>query len=205
MKNTAVLSFFVAAVTLFSVAASAQTSSPSQWAAAEINSDLLRSYCDSSDTADFSAPVTKADMVKILMTAYLMEGGSFEISVSNSFSDLTDPLLLTAYGLGLAEGESETEFVPKKELTRLDALCLVYSAEKLLYGYSAEDAESFSQYVDSVHSYSDIDAVGDSKAAVGCALMRGTVVGIDNTALGLDLPCTLEQALVLVSRGLLNE
>lgn len=206
IKFNAALCALLAAAMLFSLASAVfAADSPAQWAEEEINSSLLNSYVSSSENADFSAPVTKKELARMLLAAYLMSGGSFEISVSNPFSDVTDPFLLTAAGLGLASGETETEFAPEKELTRLEALKLVYSAAEKIYGYTAEDAESFSQYVDSVHDYTDIADAEAEKAAVGFALACWVVVGTEEALLDLNSPCTVEQALVFVSRGIIDE
>lgn len=206
MKTTKRLSAAILVLALTLCASSAfAADTPSPWAEAEISPALLSSCTEAGVGGDFTAPVTKASMAKILLSAYLNGGISFEISVQNPFADLSDPLVLTACAIGLIDGESETEFAPDKTVTRLEAVRCVYAAANEVYYFSDEDRADFCDYAATLQTYTDLSPAESDLEALGFALYYGVLRGTSDTSLELSAPCTLEQALVFVSRGVFDD
>lgn len=173
----------------------------SDWVRIEAGSEIVNWAEISVKDKSFTDNITKAEMSRLLLCACLKEGLAIDMTQPNPYSDLNDPVVLTAVGLGLAEGE-EGEFFPDKEITRFEAAKYIYNFADLIFGFSDEDRALFYQQGSTVHDFEDYVPTEETAETVGFAVSWQILKGTAPNLLSLDQPCTIEQVLVMVSRCL---
>jgi hypothetical protein len=118
------------------------------------------------------------------------------MSIDNPFKDCNDPLVVTAYGLGLVKGVSETEFSPDSLVTREQVCVMIYRMAKSVSG-----VEDFSAFLPSLDEFADGDSVSDwAEDAVKLCVMGEIIKGTDEGKIDPQGNCTVEQALIIAKR-----
>ena len=202
MKRVLSLIMVVAMFFAFSTAAMAQDE-PSEWAVNEVDYDAARFLKAATGELDYAKSITREEFAIIALYLYRNASGMElpEMSVENPFVDCNNPLVVTAYGLGLVKGVSENEFNPSAPVTR-EQICVMLAriAQKLVPDLNMDVVK---MYLPELTEFADGDMVSDwaedsVKLMVFAELIKGTDEGKINP-LG---NCTVQEALIISKRAL---
>jgi len=121
-----IVSMVMAFVLMLSIAAFADAT-PSDWAAPEINPSLPERFVSVGADLDYQRPATRAEFSMLAMIIFeKLNGGLPAMQAQGRFEDvgseMVDIFVLMAAAVGIVNGVSETEFMPRNPLTRQE-LC----------------------------------------------------------------------------------
>lgn len=202
MKRVVTLLLAVCMVLSVSTAAFAQ-SEPDGWAVNEVSypaADFLKAAMGD---IDYSKGITREEFAVVVLYIYGNLSGMElpEMSVDNPFTDCNNPLVVTAYGLGLVKGVSETEFNPDALITR-EQVCVMLTrvATGLYEGFNIEFLRN---YLPELETFADGAAVSDYAIdSVKLCIMAGLVKGTDEGKINPQGNCTVQEALIIAKRAM---
>lgn len=201
MKKVVALILSVAMVFSMGTAVFAQ-SEPSQWAVNEVDyhaADFLKA---ATGELDYAKEITREEfaIVALYLYASISNMGLPEMSVENPFVDCNNPLVVTAYGLGLVKGVSDNEFNPTASVTR-EQICVMLTriCQGLIPGF---EMEKVAPYLPELSSFADGSAVSDwAVDSVRLMVMAGLIKGTDENKLNPQGNCTVQEALIIAKRA----
>lgn len=176
---------------------------PSDWAVNEVDYNAAEFLKATTGSLDYAKEITREEFAVISLYLYASVSNMElpQMSVENPFTDCNNPLVVTAYGLGLVKGVSENEFNPNAKLTR-EQMCvmLMRIAEKLVPGFNMENIKP---YLPELSQFADGDMVSEYaedyvKLTVMVELVKGTDEGKINPLGNL----TVQEALIVTKRAL---
>ncbi len=198
-----VLAVLLATVMVFSMGVSCfAQDEPSEWAVGEVDyraADFLKSAMGS---LDYAKSITREEFAVVALYIYMAVSDMElpEMSVENPFTDCNNPLVVTAYGLGLVKGVSENEFDPEASVTR-EQICVMLSriAEKLVPTF---DMNVVAPYLPALDTFADGEEVSDWAAdSVKMMVMAGLIKGTDEGKINPLGNCTVQEALIIAKRA----
>ncbi len=198
-----VLAVVLAMVMVFSVGVSCfAQDEPSEWAVGEVDyraADFLKSATGS---LDYAKSITREEFAIVALYIYAATSDMElpEMSVENPFVDCNNPLVVTAYGLGLVKGVSDNEFDPEASVTR-EQICVMLSriAEKLVPTFNMS---VMAPYLPALDTFADGEEVSDWAAdAVKMMVMAGLIKGTDEGKINPLGNCTVQEALIIAKRA----
>lgn len=128
---------------------------PSGWAKAEVENAISLGLVPDVIQYGFSSNITRADFSKLVVnllevkskkTAATLLSEKGKTLVTDAFNDTSDPVILTAYSLGIVGGKGDGVFDPNGEITRQEAAVML-SRTSVLLGITA--GESSGNFADS--------------------------------------------------------
>ncbi len=198
-KFTAVILTLIMALS-FSMGACAQDE-PSEWAKGEIDYKAAEFLKAATGNLDYAKEITREEFAIIALYLYA-EGSNMELpqlSVENPFEDCNNPLVVTAYGLGLVNGISSVKFNPDAPVTR-EQICVMLTriAKKVIGDF---DMDALKDVLPSLDDYADGNLVSDwAEESVKLMLMGEIIKGVGNNMLNPLGNCTTQEALVIANR-----
>ena len=198
-----VVALFLATVMVFVLGVSAfAQSEPSEWAVNEVDYDAAKFLEAATGEIDYVKSITREEfaVVALFLYAAVSDMGLPEMSVENPFTDCNNPLVVTAYGLGLVKGVSDTEFNPSAPVTR-EQICVMLTriAEKLVPDFSVEGVKA---YLPALSTFADGDAVSDwAEDSVKMMVVAGLIKGTDEGKINPLGNCTVQEALIIAKRA----
>lgn len=198
-----VLALILAVVMVFSLGVSCfAQSEPSEWAVNEVDyraADFLKA---ATGEIDYAKSITREEFAIVSLYIYAAVSGMElpEMSVENPFVDCNNPLVVTAYGLGLVKGVSEIEFNPSASVTR-EQICVMLTriAEKLVPDLNMEAIKA---YLPSIDTFADGAEVSDwATDSVKLMVMAGLIKGTDEGKINPLGNCTVQEALIIAARA----
>ncbi len=201
MKKAVSILIAVTMVFSLSVAAFAQ-SEPSEWAVKEIDYDAARFLkAVMGSEIDYAKAITREEFAIIAL--YLYNSASDmempEMSIENPFTDCNNPLVVTAYGLGLVKGVSEDKFDPESFVTREQICVMIVRIAKKLY----PEIDSVAALLPAIDSFGDADSVSDwAEESVRMMAFAQIIKGTDEGKINPLGNCTVQEALIIAKRAL---
>jgi hypothetical protein len=109
-------------------------SKASSWAVPELDkASELGLIPDILKDADMTKPITREEFCEVaVLMVERTNGESTELTVSNPFTDTTNPQILKAYQLGITTGTSSTTFSPKVLINREQCAAMLFRAIKAI-------------------------------------------------------------------------
>ncbi len=194
-----VIALFTAVLLALSVSATAiAQSEPSAWAVNEVDASAANFLKAAEGEIDYSAEITREQFAVVALNIYGAVSGVEipQMSVKNPFTDCNNPLVVTAYGLGLVQGISENEFAPDEAITR-EAICTMIA--RMADEYT--NGMDLSAFLPDLGDFKDGDAVSEWAAdSVKLCVLAGLIKGTDEGKLEPQSGCTVEQALIIAKR-----
>ena len=198
-----VVAIVLAMVMVFSLGMSAfAQSEPSEWAVNEVDyraADFLKS---ATGDLDYAKSITREEFAIVALYIYAAISGMElpEMSVETPFADCNNPLVVTAYGLGLVKGVSDSEFNPEASVTR-EQICVMLAriSEKLVPELNMDAIKS---YLPALDSFADGSLVSDwATDSVKLMVMAGLIKGTDEGKINPLGNCTVQEALIIAKRA----
>lgn len=202
MKKALGIILALAMILSVSVSAFAQEA-PSEWAVNEVHYGAAEFMKVATGELDYAKDITREEFAIIALYIYASASDMElpEMSIINPFTDCNDPLVVTAYGLGLVKGVSDNEFAPKSPVTR-EQVCVMLTriAQKLYPQLELDVIAPFLQQIDSFADAGDVsDWAADSvRLMVTCGIVKGT----DENMINPQGKCTTQEALIIAKRAL---
>lgn len=177
-------------------------SEPSEWAVNEVDMRAADFLEAATGDIDYIKEITREEFAIVAIYVYAAVSGMElpEMSVENPFTDCNNPLVVTAYGLGLVKGVSENEFNPDAPVTR-EQICvmLVRIAEKLV---PEMNAEAIKAYLPELSDFADGDQVSSwAEDSVKLMVLAGLIKGTDEGKINPLGNCTVQEALIIAKRA----
>ena len=182
-------------IALMPAAALAQ-SEPSSWAKNEVDTFAADFLAAANGAIDYAAPITRAQFAIVMLNVYGSVSGVEipQMTIENPFVDCNDPLVVTAYGLGLVRGVSDNEFAPDEPITREAIATMIYRLAASFVGDMDFELPELSEF-------KDADKVSDwAEDGVKLCVAAGIIKGTDKGLLDPTANCTVEQALIIAKR-----
>ncbi len=178
-------------------------SEPSEWAVNEIDPRAAEFLKSATGSIDYAKEITREEfaIVALYIYAAVSDMELPEMSVENPFVDCNNPLVVTAYGLGLVKGVSENEFNPTASVTR-EQICVMLTriAQKF---YPQLDMNALAPYLPALDTFADGDTVSDwAEDSVKLMVMAGLIKGTDEGKINPLGNCTVQEALIIAKRAL---
>ncbi len=199
------VSVLLVAVMVFSLSAVAfAQSEPSDWAVNEVDYDAARFLkAAMGEDVDYAKSITREEFAVIALYLYASASGMElpEMSVENPFTDCNNPLVVTAYGLGLVKGVSETEFNPESPVTR-EQICVMLTriAQKLIPDLNMDIVKN---YLPKIDTFADGELVSSwAEDSVKLMVAAGLIKGTDENKINPLGNCTTQEALIIAKRAL---
>lgn len=173
------------------------SSTPSIWAAAEIQQASSYGLTTAEVLGQYNKPITRLEFLQLTMKQYHASGGAAVDSadISQPFTDTTDSSVAEAYALGIIHGQGNGMFYPDSQLTRQEAAAIMFRAWKLLN--AAEDSPVIYPRV-----FSDSAKISDwAKDAVLYMNQIGVVKGSSDGSVNPSGNATREEAILFVLRN----
>lgn len=198
-----ITSLFLALAMVFAVnAAVFAQSEPDEWAVSEVDFNAAEFLKAAMGEFDYKKEITREEFAIIALYIYgsVTDMNLPEMSVENPFTDSDNPFVVTAYGLGLVKGVSETEFNPKASITR-EQMCvmLMRIAENLVPDFNME---YILPYLPNLTAFADGDMVSDyAKDYVKLSITAGLIKGTDENKINPLGNLTVQEALIVAKRA----
>lgn len=201
MKKVLALVLSMVMMLSFATQAFAQ-SEPDGWAVNEVDYEAARFLKAATGELDYKKAITREEFAIVTLHIYgNMVGMELpEMSVENPFTDCDNPLVVTAYGLGLVKGVSETEFNPTAPITR-EQMCVMLAriAQNIWKDMSMEVIEP---HLPKLSTFADGDSVsGWAEASVRMMIMAGLIKGTDEGKINPLGNLTVQEALIVAKRA----
>ncbi len=203
MKKLVSILLVAVMVLSFSTVAFAQ-SEPSDWAVNEVDYDAAR-FLEAAmgEDVDYAKSITREEFAVIALYLYASASGMElpEMSVENPFTDCNNPLVVTAYGLGLVKGVSATEFNPDSLVTREQICVMIVRIAQSLYPELNNDA--IKAFLPKLDTFADGELVSDwAEDSVKMMVVAGLIKGTDEGKINPLGNCTTQEALIIAKRAL---
>ena len=195
-----IVSMVLAFVLMLGVCAFA-SDTPSDWAAPEINPSLPERFVSVGAELDYQRPATRAEFSMFAMIVFeKLNGGLPAMQAQGKFQDvgseMIDIFVLMASAVGIVNGVSETEFMPKNPLTRQE-LCTMLA--RIFKQTDPEYANVVASA--SIDKFADAATVSDwASDAMKYCVAKGIIQGVSETELSPLTTVSVEQAMVITSR-----
>lgn len=203
MKKAVSLLLIVSMIVTLSVTAFAQ-SEPSDWAVDEIDYGAERFLKDTTGKEiDYAKGITREEFAMIALYLYnaASDNDMPQISLQNPFVDCNNPLVVTAYGLGVVKGVSDNEFNPDAPVTREQICVMLVRIATMLYPKLGE--EYIKVFLPSLKKFNDADTVSSwAEDAVKMAYLAEIIKGDDGGNINPLGNCTVQEALIIAKRAL---
>lgn len=202
MKN--LMALVMTAVMLVSLGATCfAQSEPSEWAAGEIDTHAADFLKAATGDIDYVKSITREEFAIVALYIYAAASGMElpEMSVENPFTDCNNPLVVTAYGLGLVKGVSETEFSPEASVTR-EQICVMLTriAQQLVPDLNMDVVKGS---LPELTEFADGNIVSDwAVDSVKLMVFAGLIKGTDEGKINPLGNCTVQEALIIAKRAL---
>ncbi len=203
MKKVLAMALALVMCVSFATVAFAQ-SEPDEWAKEEVSYDAA-SFLETamSQGIDYKKEITREEFAVVALYIYASMSNMEipEMSVENPFTDCNNPFVVTAYGLGLVKGVSETEFSPEASLTR-EQMCvmLMRIAEKMFPQFNIEAIKA---YLPALDSFADGASVSEYAVDyVKMTVMAGLIKGTDEGKINPQGNLTTQEALIVAKRAM---
>lgn len=201
MKKVLALVLVAVMVFAMSTAALAQDE-PSEWAVNEVDYGAAEFLKAATGSLDYAKEITREEFAVVALYVYASASDMEipEMSVENPFTDCNNPLVVTAYGLGLVKGVSETEFNPSAPVTR-EQICVMLTriAQSL---YPELNMEQIAPFLPALSDFADGEEVSDWAAdSVKMMVMAGLIKGTDEGKINPLGNCTVQEALIISKRA----
>ncbi|MBQ8540231.1 MAG: S-layer homology domain-containing protein [Clostridia bacterium] len=202
MKKLTALTLAVVMMLAFGTASFAQ-SEPSSWAVSEIDTHAADFLKSATGDIDYVKSITREEFAIVALYIYAAASGMElpEMSVENPFTDCNNPLVVTAYGLGLVKGVSETEFNPEASVTR-EQICVMLTriSQQLVPDLNMDIVKA---YLPALDNFADGDLVSDwAEDSVKLMVFAGLIKGTDEGKINPLGNCTVQEALIIAKRAL---
>lgn len=202
MKKLVAMILATAMVFSLTAVAFAQ-SEPSEWAVNEVDYKAAEFLKATTGALDYAKEITREEFAIVSLYLYASASGMElpEMSVENPFVDCNNPLVVTAYGLGLVKGVSENEFNPEAFVTR-EQICVMLTRIAQSF-YPAMDLAQMAPLLPALDSFADGNDVSDWAAdSVKLMVMIGLIKGTDEGKINPLGNCTVQEALIIAKRAL---
>ena len=202
MKKLTAITLAVVMMFTFGIGCFAQ-SEPSSWAVGEIDTHAADFLKAATGDIDYVKSITREEFAIVALYIYVATSGMElpEISVENPFTDCNNPLVVTAYGLGLVKGVSDTEFNPEASVTR-EQICVMLTRifQKLVPDLNMDIVNT---YLPELDNFADGDIVSDwAEDSVKLMVFAGLIKGTDEGKINPLGNCTVQEALIIAKRAL---
>lgn len=192
----------LALATVFSCATVFAQSEPSEWAVNEIDPRAAEFLKSTMGSIDYTKEITREEFAIVALYIYAAASNMElpEMSVENPFVDCNNPLVVTAYGLGLVKGVSENEFNPTASVTR-EQICVMITriAQKLVPDLNMDIVKT---YLPALDTFADGELVSDwAEDSVKLMVMAGLIKGTDEGKINPLGNCTVQEALIIAKRA----
>ena len=172
---------------------------PSSWAIEEIElADKAELIPEMSFDPEWGAVMTREQFAQLVVN-YVEKTTEKTLDVpKTAFTDCKDTAVAKAYGIGVVDGVSDTEFNPYGLLTREQLATMLWRA----INYVEKETEKEILTADgTLDAFADKDAVSDwAKDAVTGLNANAIMQGMSDTELSPKSFCTVEQSILLVYR-----
>ncbi len=167
---------------------------PSAWAAEGVRWSSLYGLVDKNFLSNYQSNVSREELFGIGVNLYEKLTGKTVTPVEKSpFTDANSEAILKAYSIKIVDGKGKLE--PKKVATRLDVTTVIYKAIK-----AAQPGFNFKADVKLNHT--DAGKLTASLSdMVKYVYSKDILKGKTNSLLGLNLPCTKQEIMVIASRA----
>lgn len=201
MKKLTALFLALAMVLTASAVVFAQ-SEPDGWAVSEVDYSAAEFLKSATGEIDYKKEITREEFAIIALYIYgsVTDMTLPEMSVENPFTDCDNPLVVTAYGLGIVKGVSENEFNPNASITR-EQMCvmLMRIAENLAPDFNME---YIAPYLPNLTAFADGDMVSDyAKDYVKLSITAGLIKGTNENKINPLGNLTVQEALIVAKRA----
>lgn len=172
---------------------------PSDWAIDEVNkADEAGLIPEMSFDPEWGAVMTREQFAQLVVNYVEKATGKTLDAPETAFTDCEDTAVAKAYGIGVVDGVSDTEFNPYGLLTREQLATMLWRA----INYVEKEAEKEILTTDgTLDAFADKDAVSDwAKDAVTELNANAIMQGMSDTELSPKSLCTVEQSILLVYR-----
>ncbi|MBQ6795748.1 MAG: S-layer homology domain-containing protein [Clostridia bacterium] len=198
-----VMAVLLATVMVFALCATCfAQDEPSEWAVGEVDYRAAEFLKSAMGSLDYAKSITREEFAVVALYIYAAVSDMElpEMSVENPFTDCNNPLVVTAYGLGLVKGVSDNEFSPEASVTR-EQICVMLSriAEKLVPNFSLETVKDYLPSVDTFADGKEISAWALN--SVKMMVMAGLIKGTDEGKINPLGNCTVQEALIIAKRA----
>lgn len=197
------VSVLLAIMMMFSFASVAfAQSEPSDWAASEIDYDAARFLKAAMGVEiDYAKSITREEFA--IVALYLYNAASDmeipEMSIDNPFTDCNNPLVVTAYGLGLVKGVSDDKFDPDSFVTREQICVMIVRIAQKLY----PELSQVGAFLPAIDSFNDAELVSDwAEESVRMMAFANIIKGTDEGKINPLGNCTVQEALIIAKRAL---
>lgn len=197
------VSVLLAIMMMFSFASVAfAQSEPSDWAAGEIDYDAARFLQAAMGVEiDYGKSITREEFA--IVALYLYNAASDmeipEMSIDNPFTDCNNPLVVTAYGLGLVKGVSDDKFDPDSFVTREQICVMIVRIAQQLY----PELSQVGAFLPAIDSFNDAELVSDwAEESVRMMAFANIIKGTDEGKINPLGNCTVQEALIIAKRAL---
>lgn len=202
MKKLTALTLVVVMILALGATSFAQ-SEPSSWAVSEIDTHAADFLKSATGDIDYVKSITREEFAIVALYIYAAASGMElpEMSVENPFTDCNNPLVVTAYGLGLVKGVSETEFNPEASVTR-EQICVMLTriSQQLVPDLNMDIVK---EYLPALDNFADSDMVSDwAEDSVKLMVFAGLIKGTDEGKINPLGNCTVQEALIIAKRAL---
>ena len=173
------------------------SSTPSDWAAAEIELAKTAGLTVDSLMADYNKPITRAEFSALVVKLYEKATGAVITPVTeNPFKDTTDEAVLKAYTVGIIKGVSADQFAPTANVTRQEMAVMLQRELK-----AANPAGTFDAAADFAPVFTDANKIASwSLGAVKFMNQEGIVTGIGGGSIDPTGNATREQSMLMIYR-----
>ncbi len=202
MKKVLSMILAISMVLALSVSVFAQDE-PSDWAVNEVDYQAAEFLKATTGELDYAKEITREEFAVISLYIYASASGMElgQMSIENPFTDCNNPLVVTAYGLGLVKGVSETEFNPNSPVTR-EQICVMLTriAQKV---YPLLTMDAVKPYLPALSTFADGAKVSSwAEDSVKMMVMAGLIKGTDKNEINPLGNCTVQEALIIAKRAL---
>ena len=165
------------------------------WAEKSIQNAIYNNIITNDTSRDYYTPITRLDIAKLIAASYLNNKGNYDISPTNTFSDISDPSVDVVSALGVMNGYGDGTFLPEATTSRQEMAKIILTYQSALNGQSVKLSDD--------NKYLPIDYMNLSnwaKPYVVTAIKNGLLKGYsDGSFSGLN-PVSWQEAIVMIDR-----
>lgn len=181
----------------------ASASEPSDWAKNEIIDVFPSMFSTLGIELNYQRDITRAEFSMFAFNVYsALKGPISTDAVENKFSDIgaepVDIFIPMVNSIGIVNGISETEFAPKKGLSRQELCVMIVRA---IEKSNPDKATEIDAAAGSTASFADSAQIADwAKRSVDYSVKSGIIKGISESSVAPTGNVSVEQAMVICSR-----
>ncbi len=168
--------------------------SPSVWAADEVGSAISIGIVPDKLRSGYDLPITRAEFAELAVRFFSVVSDTpiSELPAENIFKDTKNGYVAAAYGLGIINGVTETEFAPERHISREEAATILLNT----YHACGKICEAFSGTTFSDSAYIKEWAIDGVSAMHALEIMKG----VSETEFAPTQIYTREQSIVTFMR-----